>query len=195
LPYRNLYHQRQQADFDSLPRQWYVDNALGLSWVNSVSLQATSAMPISGLRGFIVRRPCSNDHGLTSDFSVVVADGQDQYYERFVVIKELMHCYFQFSNGHATNDAFILDTHIRQFFGQSAESQSLHVRAEYTALWMAYGVLCPEQRRAQFKADFENGSASLDEIVDKIKAPKHIVSRLLTDQFEDEIRAILSGNI
>ncbi len=176
----------------SLPRQWYYNDALQLQWVESISAKATNAMPIDGLRGFIFRKPCAENHGLTDDFSIIVADGMDEYYERFVVIKELMHCYFERDGGAATDSEIILDSHIRQFFGQSARTQSLHVNAEYIALWMAMGVLCPERKRVEFRQKFESGEMTLDEIVALIRVPPHVVRRLLTDQFEDEIREILN---
>lgn len=192
MPYRKLYHKRQLQADNALPRQWYVDDALELNWVESITLRATDAMPVESIRGFIVRRPHVPNNGLTSDFFVVLADGQDPYYERFVTIKELMHCYFEADGGAATDSAIILDTHMRQFFGASATTQSLHVQAEYTALWMAMGMLCREPQRVEFRRAFEEGEITLDAIVEELKAPRHVVRRLLTDQFEDEIRAILN---
>lgn len=192
MPYRKLYHDRQLVAEDSLPRQWYVDDAEQLQWVESITAQATDALPFGSLRGFIVRRPYAANHGLTSHFTIVLAEGQDDLYERFVTIKEVMHCYFESDGGTMTDTQFALDTHIRQFFGASATTQSLHVKAEYTALWMAMGVLCPEQRRKEFRRKFEAGEMSLEEITALVKAPDHIVRRLLTDQFEDEIRSILN---
>lgn len=149
-------------------------------------------MPIEGLRGFIVRRPCLANHGLTSNFTIILAEGQDEYYERFVTIKEVMHCYFESDGGTMTDNQFVLETHMRQFFGASATTQSQHVKAEYTALWMAMGVLCPEQRRLEFRRKFDAKEMTLNEIADLVKAPPHIARRLMTDQFEDEIRAILN---
>lgn len=192
MPYRKLYHERQLVAADSLPRQWYVDDALSLTWVESITAVATAAMPIDGLRGFIVRRPCPANHGITSNFTIVLADGQDEHYERFVTIKELMHCYFVADGGTMTDSEIVLDTHMRQFFGASATSQSLHVKAEYTALWMAMGVLCPERRRVEFRDRYCANEMSLEEITDLVKAPPHVVKRLLTDQFEDELRDILN---
>ena len=192
MPYRKLYHKRQLLSADSLPRSWYVHDALELQWVESITAKATAALPINGLRGFIVRRPSSSNQGLTSDFTIILADGQDEFYERFVAIKETMHCYFESDGGSMTDSQIVLDTHMRQFFGASATTQSLHVKAEYTALWMAMGVLCSEHRRLEFREKLESNEMSLDEIVSLVRAPPHIVRRLLTDQFEDELRVILS---
>jgi hypothetical protein len=194
LPYKKLYRNRQDANQDFQPRSWYVNDALAVSWVADIQLKATSAMPVEGLRGFIVRHQ-PDKNALSHNYTVVVAEGLDvdcPYMERFVVIKELMHCYFDCDDRSATDSQIALDTHMRQFFGQSATSQSLHVQAEYTALWMAMGVLCPEHRRLEYRRQFDDKHIDLQHISDALKAPLHIVRRLLTDQFEDELRLILN---
>jgi hypothetical protein len=194
LPYRKLYRKRQDANEDFQPRSWYVEDAKTLSWVADISAKATTAMPVEGLSGFIVRHG-SKDHGLTHDYTIVVAENLDStapHMERFVVIKELMHCYFACDDRSATDTQMALETHMRQFFGQSATSQSLHVNAEYKALWMAMGVLCPERLRLQYRREYEADESTLNDIANRLKAPPHIVAQVLSDQFDDEIRAILN---
>jgi hypothetical protein len=148
-------------------------------------------MPVDGLRGFIVRH-APPPNGFEHPYTIVVAEGLDTFMERFVVIKELMHCYFEADDGTATDSELILDAHMRQFFGQSASTQSLHVQAEYTALWMAMGVLCPERRRSEYRKKVKHNEMSLDDVVNFVRAPIHIVRRLLSEQFEDELRRILN---
>lgn len=194
MPYRKLYRARQDANEDFQPLSWYVADAKELSWVSDVALKATNAMPVEGLSGFVVRH-ATEDHGLTHKYTIVVAEGLDEtasYMERFVVIKELMHCYFACDDGSATDNQFVLETHMRQFFGQSATTQSLHVRAEYKALWMAMGVLCPERLRQQYRAEHDANERTLEDISARLRVPAHIVILLLSDQFDDELRAILN---
>ncbi|UAJ11225.1 hypothetical protein [Polymorphobacter megasporae] len=194
MPYRRLYKNRQEANSDYQPRQWYVNDAKELSWVADIAIKASAAMPVNGLRGFIVRHH-AEPSVLRHKYTIVVAEGVDEtvkYMERFIVIKELMHCYFEIDDRSSTDTEIILDQHMRQFFGQSARTQSVHVRAEYTALWMAMGVLCPERRRLEYRRKFESGEIALEAIAESLRAPAHIVRRLLTDQFEDEIREILN---
>lgn len=151
-------------------------------------------MPVDGLCGFIVRHKPGN-HQLRHHYTILLAEGLDEalpHMERFVAIKELMHCYFVCDDGSATDSQIMLETHVRQFFGASATTQSLHVQAEFTALWMAVAVLCPEQRRKAYKTAIANGEINIQEVVDAVRAPEHIVILLLSDQFDDEIRAILN---
>jgi hypothetical protein len=194
LPYQKLYRNRQDANEDFQPRGWYVEDARNVSWVSDISIMATAEMPVEGLSGFVVRhRPEMG--GLRHKYTIVVAEGLDTvtpYMERFVVIKELMHCYFESDHGCSTGTQMALETHMRQFFGQSATTQSLHVQAEYRAFWMAMGVLCPEQRRVEYRRRFEANSISIEDISNALRTPTHIVRQMLTDQFEDEIRAILN---
>lgn len=165
-----------------------------VNWVGDLTIKVTDAMPVDGLSGFIVRYH-PDAHSLKHNYSIVLAehlDGVTDFMERFVAIKEMMHCYFSSDDGSATDSQIILDIHMRQFFGKSATSQSLHVQAEYTALWMAMGVLCPEARREEYRLQLVAKECTIEEISKQIKAPTHIVQQLLSDQFEDELRDILN---
>jgi hypothetical protein len=153
---------------------------------------ATTELPPIDLRGFIVRHGLEAQNVMDHRYTIVVSEGLDPFMERFVTLKELMHCYFEAGDGTATDSEIILDAHLRQFFGQSATSQSAHVKAEYTALWMAMGVLCPERRRVEYRRRFEAGEISISDISQNLRAPDHIVRRFLSDQYEDEIRDIIN---
>lgn len=151
-------------------------------------------MPVDDLCGFIVRHK-PELHNMRHHYTIILAEGLDAavpHMERFVAIKELMHCYFECDDGSATNSQIMLETHVRQFFGASAMTQSLHVQAEFTALWMAVAILCPEQRRKMYQTKVANKEIDVQVVVDALKAPEHIVLLLLSDQFEDEIREILN---
>ncbi len=194
MPYRKLYRNRQEANGDWRSLSWYVEDAKQLSWVADIRVRATTELPHDGLLGFIVRQHI-DPNSLRHPYTILISDGIDQvipYMERFVVIKELMHCYFECDDGSATDSQIILETHMRQFFGASATTQSSHVQAEYTAFWMAIGVLCPEQRRVHYRNMLQSGDMDVEAISHAARAPIHIVHQLLSDQFEDEIRDILN---
>jgi hypothetical protein len=187
-----LYRRRQSVNGDSQVRQWYVDQAKELHWVRDIDVVGVDELPIEEIRGFIVRHGLRSQSALDHDFTIVLANGLDHFTERFVTIKETMHCFFQAGDGTATDSEIILDAHLRQFFGNSASTQSAHVQAEYTALWMAMGVLCPERARYSYRKQYEAGELTLDQISKNLQAPPHIVRRFLSDQYEDEIRDILN---
>ena len=191
MPYKKLYRLCQDTNADHQPLQWYLDDVLNLSWVAGVDVKATNAFPVDGLRGFIIRHS-PELHGLRHKYTIVVCDGMDSEMERFVVIKELMHCYFDPTNGCSTDSRIAFDVHMRQFFGQSASQPSLHVQAEFQALWMAMGVLCSETKRLEYMEQVRRGDVSIPELVNRLKAPAHIIRRFLSVQYEDEIRDILN---
>jgi len=195
LPYKELYRRRQAANGDFQVRQWYVDQAKELPWVLDIDITAVKELPIAEIRGFIVREGLRSQNALDHQFTIVIAEDLDSYSERFVCIKEIMHCFFAVDDGTATDTEIILDAHLRQFFGQSASTQSAHVQAEYTALWMAMGVLCSERNRAKYRKQFEAGEIDLQTVSENLQAPPHIVRRFLSDQYEDEIRDILNWTI
>ena len=192
MPYQSLYRRRQEANGDFRIRQWYVDAALELPWVREIDIYASDELPVSDLRGFIVRHGLEAQNCIDHRYTIVLAEGMDPFMERFVTIKELMHCYFEAGDGTATYNEIVLDAHLRQFFGQSASSQSAHVQAEYTAFWMAMGVLCPERQRADYRRKCEADELTIAEVSQMLQAPDHIIRRFLSDQYEDEIRDIIN---
>jgi len=146
------------------------------------------------LLALIVKHGSLDAHCLRHPYTVIVTEGLDSKLERFVVIKELMHCYFNHENPAATDSEILLEAHLRQFFGKSASTPSAQVTAEYEAFWMALGVLCPERVRIDWvqRLDAEVEGITVEEISDMLHVPVSFVRLLLSDQFEDEIRAILN---
>lgn len=149
-------------------------------------------MPATHLRGFIVKHNQGFFNGLTDNYTIVVSDGLPIYEERFVVIKELMHCYFSEDPSVLTDSEILLDAHLRQFFGNSASSPSSHVKAEAKALWMAFGVLCPERVRIDLKQKCKEGTLTIESVSDRLGIATGRVKTLFSEQFEDEIRDILN---
>lgn len=113
--------------------------------------------------------------------------------ERFIVIKEIMHCYFGPDGGHwATDNSMTLDNHMRKFFGNSATVASAADEAEKKALWMAIGILCPEHLRLGYQhAVLHEKSMTFGDVAAKLMIPIHTAKALLSKQFEDEITHIL----
>lgn len=197
MPYKTLYHRRQN-EADYLPRKWYYDDALELSWVKDITIKRSKKLPKNILRGlFVASGPKFNGSNLTASYTIILADGLPQEVERVVTIKELMHCYFgpDFGGRYATDSQIALDNHLKKFFGNSYTTHSHAVEAEHKALWMALGVLCPEHRRQEWKREAEasadQGKQVIQEIASTLKIPLHHAAALMGSQFETEIAAIL----
>ena len=147
-------------------------------------------------QGFIVRKNAESHGGITRyDYFIRVASDLAPEAERFVVIKELMHCHFGPSPDnlkYATGNAITFNTHFRQMFGDSAiATDSPHVQAELMALWMACGVLVPEHIRVEYVTRVRAGDDCREQISEKLQIPLKQAYNLTSSQYEDEIAAIL----
>lgn len=192
MPYKTLY-KRRQAEAEFLPRKWYIDDALELSWVSGITIQASTRLDPKRVRGMVISHGPNFLHDLEANYAVIVAADIAPEMERFIVIKEIMHCYFGPDGGSwATDTAMSLDNHMRKFFGNSATVISAADEAEKKALWMAIGVLCPEHVRLDFqRAVMHDRTMTFEDVAIKLKIPVHTAKALLSKQFEDEITHIL----
>lgn len=196
MPYKSLYS-RRQAEAAYLPRSWYVADAQQLQWVRNIVIKVSSELDKNAVRGMIIRKTAEMHGGIPRfDYHIYVAENMTPEMERFVVIKELMHCYFgptPENIKYATDNAIILETHARQIFGDSAISpNSPHVKAERMGLWMAVGVLCPEHVRTTFTEQLAAKTTDLQQIAADLKIPPRQAYNLTSKQYEDEIANILN---
>lgn len=192
MPYKTLY-KRRQSEAEVLPRQWYVDDALELSWVSGLTIKASGRLDPARVRGMVISHGPNFIHDLEANYTVIVAEDIAPEMERFIVIKEIMHCYFGPDGGAwATDNSMSLDNHMRKFFGNSATVISAADEAEKKALWMAIGVICPEHIRLNYqRAVLHDKTMSFEDVAQKLAIPVHTTKALLSKQFEDEITHIL----
>lgn len=123
-------------------------------------------------------------------YTIILAGNLSERAERFVAIKELMHCYFDPEKvEYATDTAVALDNHMRQMFDESGSGKrSLHVQADGMALWMALGVLCPAHIRQEYLTD----GKTAQQVADKLNVPVKQGQNLLSARFDSEISQILN---
>jgi hypothetical protein len=193
--YKVLYDKRQR-EAEYLPRSWYVSDAESLPWVKSITIKASSALIKERSRGLVFASNCEIISGLSYfDYTIIIAEDLAPEYERIVVIKELMHCYFPPSaemNQFRTSSQIVLDNHMRAFFGSSHTLiRSAQVEAEVMALWMAIGVITTEHYRLQMLGAGNPQPKVASTMMQKLKIPEVTAKALLSPQFEDEISALL----
>ncbi|MFO1261252.1 MAG: hypothetical protein U1E68_09295 [Sphingomonadaceae bacterium] len=192
MPYKTLY-KRRQSEPEFLVRKWYMDDALELSWVSGLTIKVSKRLDKERVRGLIISHGPNFINGLEANYTIIVAEDLAPEMERFIIIKEIMHCYFGPNGGSwATDTSMSLDNHMRKFFGNSATVISAADEAEKKALWMAIGVLCPEHTRLEYqRAVMHDHSMTYDDVARKLMIPLHTAKALLSKQFEDEITHIL----
>ena len=196
MPYNSLYNRRQSED-KYLPRSWYISDAKSLQWVADIKIKTDTNLRQEAVRGLIYRRCVEMSGGVPRfNYTIIVPEGLPEEAERFIVIKELMHCYFGPSpenEKYETNNSFVFGTHVQKIFGDSAlDRDSPHVRAESMALWMALGVICTEQQRLAYQIAIDTKDSTLEKIAIELKIPRKQVYNLTSNQYDNEISAILN---
>lgn len=115
-------------------------------------------------------------------------------YERFVTIKELMHCYFPPFEKHVrymTGSALALESHMNAFFG-SATNNPPQESAEKMALWMALGVICSEDTRQQFIQKVDGKAVDAQQIAEEMVIPVRQAKSLLSQHYTNEIQKLIA---
>jgi hypothetical protein len=192
--YSHLYNSRQAAPA-YVSRQWYLDDALALPWVREIKIKRTDALNVQSVRGLIYSDNRQSHGGMESfDYTIVLANGMSVEYERFVTIKELMHCYFPPVDGHVkymTSSAQALDSHMNAFFG-SATNNPFQNQAERIALWMALGVVCTEQDRQSKLRQIAANTLTPQQIGQSMVIPLSRSKNLLSSNYDREIQKLIA---
>ena len=181
-----MHRRRQLVAAETVNRQWYLDEAEQCSWVENIEIWRTDKLDSQSLAGYIIRHGPALVHGLVHNYMIVVAKGLDLDFERFVCIKELMHCFFPTNDGTSTDSELLLESHIRQMFGKSTEVRSAHVVAERTALWMALGVITPERVRRALLGD------KAQTVAERLNVPVGAAKLLISKQADIELPKLIN---
>ena len=148
------------------------------------------------MRGLIYASNRQTHAGLESfDYTIILAAGLSIEYERFVTIKELMHCYFapcEQNVKYLTGTEIALETHMNAFFG-NATTPSAPSRAETMALWMALGVICTEHDRKNMASQVRANTLTAQQISADMRIPVRQAKSLCSNVYETEIARLLSS--
>jgi hypothetical protein len=118
---------------------------------------------------------------------IYVAREMNYCWKRFVEVKELMHHFDTSLQLVGTDEEFA--SLIAEFVGPSPE-RSEAFKSESVALWMALGVLCPEQYRQEFSRQRMAGEIDDLEIARQLKIPQRYVPHLFNPHFRRYIELI-----
>ncbi|HEX3973422.1 MAG TPA: hypothetical protein VHX19_18970, partial [Stellaceae bacterium] len=99
----------------------------------------------------------------------------------FIYTKELMHVFDE--ENEKAGDEKTFDIQIEKFADPNADT-SPQYRAEGKAFWRALAVLCPEQKRQEFKEKISQGTMSYEVVSASIRVPAKYVRELMRPDFE-----------
>lgn len=115
---------------------------------------------------------------------IVVSRSLNYCWQRFVILKEMMH-YFDQSLERVTNPADF-GSLLAEFAGPQPD-RSLAMNSEVKALWMALGVMCPEELRQEFERQLAHGATNPGAIAERLKMPLAYVHMLFYPQYKQII--------
>ena len=141
------------------------------------------------LRGLIFSSDRQSHGGIdTLNYTIIVAADLPVDYERFVVIKELMHCYFPPTDDHVRHfvgSAIALEAHLDALF-RSSTKQTMSTQNDRVALWMALGALCTEKERVSYIEQDRS------EVAGSLRVPLKQVNNLLSSNYLTEIKKLIT---
>ena len=162
--------------------------------MRSISIKTSEALDRQAARGLIYSSKREIHGGFeTLEYNIILAHGLSTQFERFVTIKELMHCYFEPNDGNVkylTATEIALEKHMQVFFGNST-AESAPSRAETMALWMAVGVLCTEHDRKAMVADVKEQKLTADGIASQMCIPLKQAKNLISEVYDREIAKLI----
>jgi len=111
---------------------------------------------------------------------IVVAREMNYCWTRFVEVKELMHLFDEPLQ--LVGDGEIFQSLVSEHVAPTFEWSSAF-RADGQAVWMALGVLCPEQKRQEFARMRTAGTVTDLSIAQQLKIPERYVPHLFNPAF------------
>lgn len=148
-----------------------------------------TGMCVDNVLGFFVRpgtEIAAMPNWVPGVATVVVSRDLNYCWERFVVIKELMHLFDSELDKLGAAEEF--ESLIAEMIGPLPE-RSVAMESEIVAFWRAIGIVCPEAKRQEFHRQRDAGRTSNLDIATALRMPELYVSAL----FEPNYKAILSS--
>jgi hypothetical protein len=185
MPYRDLYAYAQELE-PVVSRNAIRDKIIELTGATGFRCFCDHALDPEELCGYYVS-PGNPDHPFARQAGgkhvIAFAKGLNKCWERFVVVKEMMHLF----DGplEKTNTEDDLDSIFAGMLDPDFDGRiSPQCMSEFKCFWMALGVLCPERIRAELQQKRDAGTMTELEIATYLKIPEAYVGRLFHPGFK-----------
>jgi hypothetical protein len=141
-----------------------------------------TALDVTKCRGFYLS-PQNAEHAFVKMLGtdvIVLAQGMNRCWDRFVIAKELMHMFDQPLE--ATDNGEKLDQLLSEL-GASQNPPSPQAMSETKAFWMAMGALCPEAHRKFAETERQQNKVSDYDIALRFRIPEQYVPLLFHPRY------------
>jgi hypothetical protein len=126
-----------------------------------------------------VLHPLVKQHG---SYIVVTARDNNPCWERFVVVKEMMHLFDTEEQKAKDADAF---GRLLSEFSAPMSPYTPQFNAEIDSFWQSLAVLCPQANRVEFRKELDALTTDPYQIALKLKMPESYVHRLFEPRFDE----------
>ena len=116
---------------------------------------------------------------------IVVANGLDAHWSRYVEIKELLHLFDD--PMHTTNTGTELESLLEglcKSVDPDRADRSPQEQSEYECEWMALALMCPEEIRVDVLREREAGQVSDSQIADRFGIPETLVPAVMSAEYK-----------
>lgn len=140
-------------------------------------------------RGFYLSSENKNHKfvSLAGKDAIVLAQGMNRCWDRFVIAKELMHMFDQPNTMTDSGDKF---DQLLFELSVSEQSRSPQLQSEIKAFWMALGALCPESFRNEFRIKRESNTLTDYDIALQFRIPEMYVPLLFQPRFSTIVESL-----
>ncbi|PZS80537.1 hypothetical protein A7X74_10940 [Stenotrophomonas maltophilia] len=185
MPYRDLYAYAQELE-PVVSRNAIRDKIIELTEASGFRFFRDHDLNPEELCGYYLS-PGNAEHQFARQAGgkhvVAFAAGLNRCWERFVVLKEMMHLFD--SPLEMTNTADDLDSIFVGMLDPDFDGKvSPQCMSEFRCFWMALGVVCPERIRAQLQQRRDAGTMTELEIATYLRIPEAYVGRLCHPNFK-----------
>jgi Zn-dependent peptidase ImmA (M78 family) len=165
------------------------ERALALSGAPSIKIMKT-ALDLQVCRGFYLSATNANNPFVAQHGTHVIVVGREQSrcWDRFVVVKELLHLFDTPETATADPEQFGA---CLSELAQPSGSMSPAGRREFEAMWLAMAILCPERCRERLVEEFNAQRLTYLDIATKLRVPQILVSMLFDDRYDRIVKPFL----
>ncbi|MBC6442549.1 MAG: hypothetical protein GDA53_05375 [Rhodobacteraceae bacterium] len=161
------------------------DKIIELTGVDGIA-HYRSGLDTSVCRGYWLT-PQNSSHHFVQQLGghiVVTARDNNPCWERFVMVKEMMHLFD--TEAQKAGDAEVLNTLLAEFSSSSSLTVpfSPQLESEIESFLQALAVLCPQTFRKRFRDELDQGKTDHYGIALKLRIPEAYVPRLFEDRFD-----------
>ncbi|MFT6474227.1 MAG: hypothetical protein ACJAUS_001943 [Qipengyuania sp.] len=135
----------------------------------------------------------NEDHKIVEQLGssvVATARGLNRCWERFILVKEMMHMFG--SENEAADDGDKFETLLAELTNP-AGSTSPATRSEYLCFWMALAALCPEEKRLEYQQERDDSEIDDFTIASQLRIPEMYVPRLFEPRYRGIVDTLISA--